>query len=370
MAEKIKVVYIMPSMARGGAERFLLDLIAQLDKNLYAVNIILFQDKGVWYEYLQSLGHPIFVLDKKSKIGINNFREIYKIIKELQPDIVHTQLGGDIRGRLAAKFAGVKIILSTEQNVNIGEAWYQRLAKIITSTFVSQVVAISQAVAIDMKRRYFLNANKCQLIIPNGINLIDFPYQPDRTIKTTFLVGAIGRLNQQKGFDLLIKAWTMSKPSDAKLLIAGSGPEKDGLQSQISAAGLDNQIELIGDIVNTAAFYESLNLLVIPSRWEGLGIVALEAGASGVPVLASNADGLVEIINNKNGWQCQKNDIDDLVQKLKVAIETIRYENIKVKQQSLNSLINDKFSIKVVAAAYSDLYLRLYKQSYENSPSK
>ncbi len=370
MAEKIKIVYIMPSMARGGAERFLLDLISRLDRDLYAISIILFKDKGLWYEDLKSFDYPIFVLSKKSKIGISNFCEIYKIIKEIGPDIVHTQLGGDIRGRLAAKLAGVKVILSTEQNVNIGETWYQRLAKIITSIFVTQVIAISEAVISDMKRRYFLNSNKCRLIIPNGINLDKFPYQADRTIQTPFLVGAIGRLNSQKGFDLLIKAWALNKPEDIKLIIAGSGPERENLQAQISDAGLNNQIELIGDITDTTNFYKRLNLLVIPSRWEGLGIVALEAGASGVPILASDADGLSEIINDKNGWQCKKNDVNDLGIKLITAIETIKHSNIREKQDNLYALIKDKFSINKVASSYSNLYLRLYKQSYENITSK
>jgi len=110
--------------------------------------------------------------------------------------------------------------------------------------------------------------------------------------------------------------------------------------------------------------------LVIPSRWEGLGIIALEAGASGVPILASDADGLSEIINDKNGWQCKKNDVNDLGIKLITAIEAIKHSNIREKQDNLYTLIKDKFSINNVASAYSDLYLQLYKQSYENSPSK
>lgn len=370
MAEKIKITYILPSMARGGAERFLLDLLNNLDKNYFSPSIILFKSQGVAYQELAALKLPVFVLNKKNPIDLKNIWHIYKIIKEINPHIVHTQLGGDIRGRLAAKLAGVKIIISTEQNINQAEKWYQTWAKIISSLWTQAIVAISAAVAQDMRRRYLLPEKKCQLIIPNGINTNKFIYQENRPSTSIITVGAIGRLVPQKGFDQLIVAWQELAPTNARLLIAGEGPDREALQKQISKANLNQQIKLIGDVADTTAFYASLNLLIIPSRWEGLGLVALEAGASGVPVVASATGGLKEIINETNGWLLDTNHLQNWPQILKSALDDLSTEAVRLKQQRLHDLITKTFDIIKVSQAYSELYLKWWRQIYENPTSK
>jgi glycosyltransferase involved in cell wall biosynthesis len=370
MTEKIKIIYIMPSMARGGAERFLLDLINNLDRQIFTPLVILFKGTGPYYEELKALDLPIFVLEKKAKIDFFNIKKIYKILKETKPQIVHTQLGGDLRGRLAAKLAGIKIIISTEQNINRSEAWYQRITKIISSFWATDIVAISPAVALDMKKRYFLPNSKCQLIIPNGIDLKKFPYQETRPQQSPLLVGAVGRLSAQKGFDLLISAWQKLKPENAKLIIVGDGAEKKSLQEQINQAGLENQVTLAGDIPNMPAFYQTLNLMVIPSRWEGLGIVALEAGASGIPIIASSVDGLKDIVNTNNAWLSEAGDTNKLKENLANALDSLDNQETREKQRLLYDVIKTRFTIEKVSEEYAKLYLKWYRQIYENSPSK
>lgn len=357
-------------MARGGAERFLLDLLISLDKNIFSPSVILFKDKGPWYKELETLNLPIFSLSKKSLIGINNVWEIYKILKENKTEIVHTQLGGDIRGRLAAKLAKVKIIISTEQNINIDERWFRRFAKIISSFWANEIVAISSAVAQDMRKRYLLPKIKSQLIIPNGLNLKKFFYQENRPKQNPILVGAVGRLTKQKGFDILITAWHKIQLANAKLIIVGEGQEREVLKKQIKNLGLKEQIELAGDISDMPNFYKNLNLMVIPSRWEGLGIVALEAGASGVPIIANDIDGLKDIIDSKTGWPVNASEADNLSKTLKIVLNSLETEEIKIRQRALRSLVETKFSIERVSDEYSKLYLKLWRQAYENTPSK
>jgi len=369
MEKKIKIIYILPSMARGGAERFLLDLLSNLDRDKFSPSVILFKTKGVWFDELSSLNLPIYTLTKTSLLGIGNFWKIYQIIREEKPQIVHTQLGGDIRGRLAAALAHVKIIISTEQNINKSESWWHHFAKIISSFWVDSVVAISPAVASDMHARYFLASKKCALIIPNGINFNKFTYQENRPTQEPILVGAIGRLTKQKGFDLLISAWQKINPQNAKLLIAGSGEEWGSLQAQIKSNKLEKSIELIGDISDTPNFYSKLNLLVIPSRWEGLGIVALEAGASGIPIIANQIDGLKDIISLNTGWPVDLDEPESLGGVLKVALDSLETELQKSKQRALRTLVESKYNIINVSQEYSKLYLKLIQEKYEDTTS-
>lgn len=366
MAPKIKIAYIMPSMASGGAERFLLDLLQTIDRERFDPLVILFKEAGRWHQELEKLSLPIFVLSKKSKISLSNCWQIYKILRKEKPEIVHTQLGGDLRGRLAAKLAGVKLIISTEQNINRQERWYQRGVKIITSRWTEAIVAISPAVAKDMRRRYLLPLKKCETIITNGIPLEKFNYQEKRPDNEIITVGAVGRLNKQKGFDLLIEAWSKVKTSNTRLIIAGEGEEREALQKQIEKAGLDDRVNLIGNVQDMPAFYQILNLLVMPSRWEGLGIAALEAGACGVPVVASAVDGLSDIINENTGWSLIPNDSQELARVLQEALSQLKNETSRIKQAKLRALVAENYSIEQVAHNYEDLYLKLWRQHYEN----
>jgi hypothetical protein len=115
--DKIKIMYIIPSLQSGGAERFIIDLINNLNKDNFEVKLLSFNGAGFFKDEVLDSGINLEILNKKNKIDLKNFYLIYKSIKKFKPDIVHTQLGGDIHGKIAAKIAGVKKIVSTEQNV-------------------------------------------------------------------------------------------------------------------------------------------------------------------------------------------------------------------------------------------------------------
>ncbi|MGE5425985.1 MAG: glycosyltransferase [Bacillota bacterium] len=358
---KLRIAYVMPSMARGGAERFLLDLISEI-KDEAEIKVILFKDGGAFLSQLSELA-AVEVLTKKGTVDIANVFAIAKSIKNFRADIVHTQLGGDIRGRIAAKMAGVKIIVSTEQNTNIGEGFMRRAAKALSSTLADKIVAISKAVASDMTRRYLIPRSK-QLIIPNGIILSRFPYS-ERTPRKPAIIGAMGRLNEQKGFDILIKAWQSLKP-DAKLLIAGTGPQEAMLKDLATAEIKEGKIEFMGDIAQPESFLSSLDLFTMPSRWEGLGIAALEAGASGAGIVASQVGGLAEFVNDQTGYPAIPEDKESLRSAIKRALTDLQAGRLATKTAALRKQIEDHYSMKSVGREY----LKLYEKLYEDTTSK
>ena len=112
---KIKIVYVMPSLDAGGAERFILDLIENLDLNLFSPTLILFDHGGFFVEELKNYNIDLIILKKKFKFDLVNFFKLCWEIKKNRPQIVHTQLGGDIYGRLAAWILRVPIIVSTDK---------------------------------------------------------------------------------------------------------------------------------------------------------------------------------------------------------------------------------------------------------------
>jgi glycosyltransferase involved in cell wall biosynthesis len=363
---KIKIAYVLPSLDKGGAERFLIDLILNLDKEIFDPVLVLFKRGGEWEQELAAQNIPVVIFHKKWKIDLLNFWQLLNFLKKFQPQIIHTQLGGDIYGRLAAKLLKTPVIITTEQNVNPDETWYYNLAKKITARWADKIVAISRAVKKDTLNRYQTPEDKI-IIIPNGVKIETF-ISSDLNSATKnnseesrpFLIGTIGRLSPQKGQTVLIEALTRLKTPNFRCLIASDGELRDKLTEQIKTSGLENKVELVG-YVNATVFLNSLDIFVLPSLWEGLGIVLLEAGLCGRPVIASAVDGITDIIDKDTGWLVAPGDAQDLTEKIDWLLNNLGTPEVNLKVKNLRAKVIAEFDIKKVAADYQALYHDLLK---------
>lgn len=357
----------MPSLDRGGAERFFTDLIINLDTRVYDPVFILFKRGGAWAQELQARHIPIIILEKKYKLDPINFWRLFKALKNCRPQIVHTQLGGDLYGRLAARLLKTPIIISTETNVNRDEKLVMNILKRITTRWADKIVAVSQAVKEDLITRYRTDPQKTQVIY-NGLEIAKFlnvagseKPQPDFK-KTTITFGTIGRLAPQKGHSVLIKAW--SQLNDTRLLckIGGVGPLANALTAQIKNEKLETQIKLIGPVTNVLSFFDSLDVFVFPSLWEGQGIVLLEAGLCDLPIIASAVDGIAEVITDETGWLVPAGEIDALAEKISWLAANLNTPAVTAKTRRLKEQIIARFDIKHIAKQYQALYSDLLKQ--------
>jgi len=149
------------------------------------------------------------------------------------------------------------------------------------------VVAVSDAQADWMKRRRLVAAEALRVIAP-VVDLRGFRSLQGTTGKPQ-VIGAIGRLHRQKGFDILIRAFRKLPNKDVSLQIFGTGPDEAALRAL--AAG-DPRICFIGHVDHPESAVRSVDLVAIPSRWEAFGLVALEARAAGRAIICSGVDGL------------------------------------------------------------------------------
>lgn len=364
--KKIKILYILPSLASGGAERFLLDLIYNLDLNIFDPQLLLFKDSGFFYPEAINRGVKIKVLSKKFKFDLINFFQIFKYIKKEQPDIVHTELGGDIYGKIAAKLAGIKVIISTEQNVSANDNFINYFLKKWTASWSNKIIAISSAVKNDLIKKYQVAPAKIELFF-NGLNVEKFK-QSDEVKKERLeidpvIIGSIGRLSPQKNFSLLFKALAQVKEKNFKCLIAGEGDLRPQLEQEIKELNLSDKIELVGLKVDVNSFLNDLDFFVLPSKWEGLGIVLLEAGVVKLPVLASATGGILDIIEDqKNGLLFKVEDLNDLISKLNYCLDYNNQSRLKQLGENLFVTIIEKFDIKKIANQYQVMYQELLKK--------
>jgi D-inositol-3-phosphate glycosyltransferase len=160
------------------------------------------------------------------------------------------------------------------------------LLRVAYSLF-DRVVAVSRD-----QGGWFLDNNLVEkdnlMVIPNNIDLEVFAKLP-RARTQPRVIGAIGRLDRQKSFDILIQAFRLCKNPDLRLRIFGEGPEKPALKK---LADGDDRIDFYGHENEPAAIYSKVDVVAMPSRWEAFGLVALEARAAGRPLLVSDVDGL------------------------------------------------------------------------------
>jgi len=367
--EKIKIAYILPSLDKGGAERFIVDLILNLDRKIFEPVLVLFKRGGEWEKELAAENIPVVIFHKRGKIAPLNFWRLVNFLKKFRPQIVHTHLGGDIYGRLAAKFLQTPVIITTEHNINPDENRCHNLAKRMTARWADKIVAVSAAVKKDLIARYRTPADKIAVIL-NGIEIEKFLNRPAASREKNnramaprpLVIGTIGRLSPQKGQAVLIEALTRLKTPNFRCLIAGNGELKDKLLKQIKTANLQKKAALVGH-VDAAIFLNSLDIFVLPSLWEGLGLVLLEAGLGGRPVIASATGGITEIINNDTGWLVKPGDVGALAEKLNWLLNNSDSPKVRLKTDNLRAKVIAEFDIKKVAADYQALYQELYENT-------
>jgi len=390
ISKKIKLTHIICSLGYGGAERFLIDLIKNTNKEKYEISVLCVVEGGPLVKELELNGVKTFIIGKKTKLGILTIWKIYKYLKKQKIQIVHTHLfAGDTWGRIAAVLARTPIIISTEHSTNFNEGIIKRLVKKILSHFTDKIIAISKTVKENSQKRDWINPKKIEVIY-NGIDLekfslplltpsrnefgtktnskinkeispLSFSLAKEEMKKVSIILGFVGRLEKEKGVEYLIEAMGLIKKTDynLRLKIIGEGHQRKKLETMRNQLELKDKIEFLGNKNNQAEIYQKIDILIIASLWEGLSIVALEAMASGVPIIASNVGGLQEIIKNEeNGLLFEPENSKILAEKILWAIEN--YDKMISMAKKAKIKVKE-FNIKKKAERYEKIYKKLLK---------
>jgi glycogen(starch) synthase len=177
------------------------------------------------------------------------------------------------------------------------------------------ITGCSQFVLDEAQEVYGSFAGRARMI-PNGIRLTDYLSCPVPRSERPYILG-IGRMVEQKGFDLLIDSFRALSGDwpDLQLILAGDGPSRSSLESQMEDSGLSSRIEFLGSVDHQSAvsLFQQATVFVLPSRHEPQGIVVLEAMAAGSPVVAARVGGVSEIVRDgHNGLLFEPEDTDSL----------------------------------------------------------
>jgi len=346
------IVQIIPALGYGGAERLVVDLINNSDIQKYRFTVIVFFDDTPLKALIKK-NVEVVLVEKKSKLDFSFLNRLEKKLAELKPDLVHGHLfAGDFWGRLAAHRLKIPY-LSTEHNLNYDDGFVKNFIKKIVSRKQDYFVACSMAVADYMRMKYKIK-NEISVIY-NGIDLKRFAGLPLSTWQEPLRFLMVGRLVKQKGHAVVLTALNNLKNLSWKLTIVGSGIEKNNLVKFVQKNNLQDRVEFFDPSSQVEKYYEQAEVLLVPSLWEGLGVVTMEAMASERLVLASNVDGLVEIIQDKEvGYLADSNNILDWQEKIKYILNN-KKEGQKLAKNARH-YAKENFGIEKMVEKYDKIY--------------
>jgi len=310
---KKNVMFAIWALEPGGAEQMVISLASGLDRTRYNPIICCLNHKGRFASRLEQGDVKVIELNKGPAIDFLIIPKLIKVMRRYKIDIVHTHLWtADFWGRIAAKLAGIPIIISTAHNVDIWKPklflWFDR----VLSKSTDKIIAVSKKVRLFYIEKAGIEKDKL-ITIYNGVASKKTGIEAgDRLKKRKELdlgskdkiIAVIGRLVEQKGHIYFLEAMKKisSEIPKLKALIIGDGPLKNRLMDKARELGLEGKVIFTGIREDISEILPLIQFLVMPSLYEGLPIVALEAMAQGKPIIATEVGGIPEaVLHNKTG---------------------------------------------------------------------
>jgi glycosyltransferase involved in cell wall biosynthesis len=307
-----RIVYVVDNISFRGGERTFLQLAMGLARSRYELAVAC-SPGGVLVERLQDLGVPVIAAEMRKRRRLDTVLALTREFRRRRPHIVHTQGRGDPFGRLAARLARVPAVVSTTAMIStrydVEERWRRILYRAIdftTDRLVDRYIVVNRASVDALTDRHGVPRSRV-VVIPNGIELERYDPVKARgsgwrerlgVPEEVTLIGGVGRLTAQKGFDDLIRAFAAIDRPDVWLVIAGDGPDWEELREMARMFDVSERVLIPGFVEDVPGLLAGLDLFVLSSRQEGHPMVMLEAMAMANPIVATDIPGVGDTITD------------------------------------------------------------------------
>ncbi len=368
----IRIAFCITELEPGGAERCLVELVKRLDRRqfdpvVYCLGPRPLGNGASLADVLEHSAVEVHCLGARSWLQFPSiFRKLRRQLAVDAPEIVQCFLfHANVLGALAAHSAQVPHIVTGIRVAEHRSVWRLALER-WTSRWVERHVCVSQAVRDFSRRQGGLQPEAKLVVIPNGVDFERFAAAAPCSLADLGVASGrrvithVGRLDPQKGLfwllELLPRILARSPKHD--LLVVGAGPERESLQQHAVKLGLDRSVHFAGFRDNVPEILAASDLLVLASRWEGMPNAVLEAMASGKPVVATNVEGVVELLGPAAEAQTvAAGDSKSFADKVVAILDDAHLATRLGDQNRLRA--QQQFSLESMAAAYRDLYLSL-----------
>lgn len=292
-----------------GVKRLFSWMIPRFDKTRFNVSLVSLRKKDLSEETLDALGIDITYLER-GKFDPLTLPAMLRIADQKQIDILHLHgYGATTFGRMVGAMRGIPTIVHEHANLT-STPWFQKVADRTFEPFTDIALAVSQSTA-DFVINARLIPEKKTKVVYLGVPLEEFSRDrsPEEVAAVRaelglagddFAVGTITRLHDSKGNNYLVEAaaQVVRERPRTRFFLVGEGPLLPDLQAQAAALNLADRFVFAGFRRDVAGTLSAFDLSVFPSLWEGTPITAFEALAMGKPIVATDADGLLDILTD------------------------------------------------------------------------
>ncbi|NNF27487.1 MAG: glycosyltransferase [Gemmatimonadetes bacterium] len=330
-----------------GAGRLMIQWTRALAEYGADVTSVILRKPGTLGEQVLEEGLP-FVFLSRHPYDPRTLGDFIRIIRERNIQVLHLQaFGASTFGRIAARRMGIPSIVHVHADYRGEPKGYPphvRFADALLSRLTDKVLAISGPVAdFAVGSQGFPRAKVEVLHNPVDIREFQPPTETDVAAARkaldlesgTQVAACVARFHEIKGVDVLVEAWAEVARTHppATLLLLGDGPQRPALEDRAGALGIKERIRFLGYRDNVLEGLWASDIVVVPSRMEGLSLAALEAMATGLPVVATRVGGLPEIVEDgTNGFLAAPEDPSDLARAIGQALDAVRSDGAPLRE--------------------------------------
>ena len=290
-----------------GVKRLFAWMIPRFDSSRFNVSLISLRRKDESEDNLEQFGIDVTYLDR-GKFDPRTLPALLRVLDRKQADILHMHgYGATTFGRLAAAWRRTPTLLHEHANLT-ATPWFQQVADELLLPFTDLAIAVSRSTAEfvinarrippDLTRVVYLGAPLDEFGRPRSDDEMRAARAALGVSEGVFSVGTVTRLMPSKGNQYLIAAIPQVLAAEPKthFYIVGEGELQADLEAQARAIGVDDRLTFVGFMRDVSQAYAAFDLTVFPSLWEGTPLTAFEALAMGRPVVATDCDGLLDIL--------------------------------------------------------------------------
>lgn len=301
--EPIRVAQIIGKWVGGGVESVVMNYYRHIDRNKIQFDFICDEDStNIPYDEIEKLGGRVILIPPYQKV-IHYHKELKKILTEENYKIVHSHINTlSVFPLLVAKRAGIPVRIAHSHSTTNKKEWKKNLLKQLLKPF-SKVFATHYFCCSEYAGRWLFGNDEYDkgnvYLLNNAIDLNKFKF--DKTVRerkrkelgiddNTLVIGHIGRFVKQKNHEFLIDIFNEvhKRHKDSILLLAGEGPLQEEIKNKVNHLGLIDNVKFLGQRNDVQELYQTFDVFLLPSLYEGLPVVGVEAQASGNLCYLSN----------------------------------------------------------------------------------
>ena len=360
-----------------GAEKSIYDLLRLIDQNTYEPRLVIFKHEknGELTDKVRALGIRTESIGIQLKWQFFKLVKLWKVIREFRPDILESFLYFDNQVcRLMGRLAKVPVVISGLQNIETKQSTFRKFVDQLTARYVDAVVSNSDAGKDLYVSRNYLPPEKV-FIAKSGIDLEQLKELQSHHVRNDLhrlvfeieipkdhqVLFTVGFLTEQKGTIYLIRALKCLKDHGRKIIcfIAGQGHLQEMFDREVRELGISDTVHFLGYVKSSYQYLPLFDMFVLPSLWEGLPNVIIEAMASRVLVVATNVGGVSELITDGvTGFLSKPADAQEFAWKIEQALDLPTNVRARILESAYQHIIKS-FTTESMVAAYISCYEHL-----------